>query len=491
MLLQPYVKKQCENGVHIMKKSLRIIMIILGMLFIVKGFAELALYFYGTKTTAYITYATRKLSSRSSRSYTAHYTFTLPDKSMASGSGMVTSTSSSEPRGSIKVSYFPDYPDYNSPYGSSLIFYFLMWSGAGIAIGILNIKGLNRIRTMEKTSIDISHRENPYRNYEVNEKKPIGWIVIPAIFILSVGGYYIYNSLSIEEKGTDSFVAETGEMGNSVGNTANDGMLLQQNGKMFFINWNDNHRLYSMSINGTDLKKLTEESVSCLNGIDGWIYYTNFNDGDRLYRIREDGSKRSKIYKWKSQYVNMCGEWLYLSNGNDHNKLYKIKIDGSDEKQLNNDESMNVIVSNGWIYYNNKTDNGALYRIRTDGMERTKLADLGNGNFLVEGDRIYFSYSKDESKIYSMKIDGTDMCLFSQEKAGFINMDDNYFYYSNVAQEGQLYRMKKDGSNSEKLSEISAFTISLSEKYIFFIDFWNEDKLLIANKDGSEIRKLK
>lgn len=474
-----------------MKKSFKIIMIILGMLFIIKGFAELALYFSGTKTTAYITYATRNLSSRTSRSYTAHYTFTLPDQSLASGSGSVTTTSGTEPMGSIKVAYFPGYPNYNSPYGTGLIFYFLMWSGAGITIVILNIKELNKIRTMEKTSTDISDIDNTYRNYEVNEKKRIGWIVVPAIFIFGVVGYYIYNSLAVEEKGTDSIVTETGEMGNSVGNTANDGMLLEQNGKIFFINWDDNHRLYSMSTNGTDLKKLTEESVSCLNGIDGWIYYTNFNDGDKLYRIREDGSKRSKIYKWKSEYVNVCGEWIYLSNGNDHNKLYKIKINGSREKQLNSDESMNVIVSNGWIYYNNKTDNDALYRIRTDGSERTKLADLGNVNFLVEGDRIYFSYSKDEGKLYSMKIDGTDMRLFSQEKAGFINVDDNYFYYSNVAQDGELYRMKKDGSNPKKLSEINPFTISLSEKYIFFIDFWNEDKLLIGNKDGSEIRKLK
>jgi hypothetical protein len=476
------------------RKIFRYMMIIVGFVFILKGFADLGLYLYGTKTTGHISYANRSFFVRSSPShYDAHYTFTLPDKSLRTGTGQVSTSSGSEPSGSVKVVYFPVYPDYNSLYDSRLIVLFLLWAGSGTAVMIMSLKRLKKLRKIEGRAKNIFHTNNQMNlenSLEAGEKSRVAWIAVPVLIITLVGGYHVYDKL-VEEESNNSPTGLIGELGNTVGNTANDSMLLQQNGKLFYVNWDDNSRLYSMSPDGTDLKKLTEESVSNLNGRDGWIYYSNFNDGGKLYRIREDGNKRSKIYKWASEDLNMQGEWLYLANGNDHHKLYKIKNDGSGEIQLNNDESSKVIVNGGWIYYKNKTDNDTLYRIRADGTERAKLVDFAPALFLVDGERIYFSNPKDEGKLYLMSTEGTDICLLSSEKAGFINMDEDYFYYSNQDQEGKLYRMKKDGSNPEKLAEIRPFTISISADRIFFIDFWGSNKLYFAKKDGSELRNLK
>lgn len=473
-----------------MRKGFRILMILIGLVVLLRGAAELGLYHYGTVITAKIGYANRAFFSRSSRiNYNAHYTFTLPDKSLCSGSGTVSSRSGREPSGLIKIVYLPVYPDFNSPYGSGQIFYAILWGAAGLFIIFYNINRFKKLLRMEKRAQLIFHSHGDEGS--VSSPGIFRLAAIPIVIALAAGGYYLYNTYASEEGAWGPSVSENASMGNTPGNTANDGMYLLQNDKIFFVNWDNNHRLYSVNRDGSSLKPLTKEAVSNLNGNDGWIYYTDFNDGDKIYRIREDGSKRTKIYGWKSLYVNLAGDWLYLSNGNDHNKLYKVKTDGSKETRLNNDESTDVAFYEGWVYYNNKTDNSHLYRIRSDGAERTKLMPQKAENFIIDGGLIYFSNEKDGGKMYTVKTDGTELKLLSQEKAAGFNMDDSFIYYSSSDSKRGLYRMKKDGTSSEKLCDINPFLISLAGDNIYFIDFWSENKIYEIKKDGTGLRKLK
>ena len=132
--------------------------------------------------------------------------------------------------------------------------------------------------------------------------------------------------------------------GNTQGNVSNGGIAVLAEGNIFFANFSDSQKLYSMKANGTDIKKMTEESVNNINYYEGWIYYRNFNNSDKIYKIKPDGTGRKIVYKWKSQAVNISGGWFFLSNGNDHNRIYRVRLNGKNELQLNNDESSNLCI---------------------------------------------------------------------------------------------------------------------------------------------------
>ncbi len=139
--------------------------------------------------------------------------------------------------------------------------------------------------------------------------------------------------------------------GNSPGNISSDGVFAGFDDTIYFVNINDNHKIYSMKEDGTSLKKITDDSAS---------------------------------------YINIVGNWLYLSNGNDHSKLYKVMLNGSGEKQLNDDETEYINVDGNWIYYSNKTDNGCIYKIKTDGTGRQRINEVSSHNLILDGDYIYF-----------------------------------------------------------------------------------------------------
>lgn len=59
--------------------------------------------------------------------------------------------------------------------------------------------------------------------------------------------------------------------GNSAGNLYNGGLFCESNGTVFFSNPSDNHRLYSMNPDGSDMKKLSDDTASYINADDHYV----------------------------------------------------------------------------------------------------------------------------------------------------------------------------------------------------------------------------
>ena len=107
--------------------------------------------------------------------------------------------------------------------------------------------------------------------------------------------------------------------GNSAGNLYNGGLFCESNGTVFFSNPSDNHRLYSMNPDGSDMKKLSDDTVSYINADDHYVYYvrnnksedTNFsflNFGtNSLCRINRDGGRVTILDDDPSLYAGLYG----------------------------------------------------------------------------------------------------------------------------------------------------------------------------------------
>ena len=138
--------------------------------------------------------------------------------------------------------------------------------------------------------------------------------------------------------------------GNSAGNLYNGGLFCESNGTVFFSNPSDNHRLYSMNPDGSDMKKLSDDTVSYINADDHYVYYvrnnksedTNFsflNFGtNSLCRINRDGGRVTILDDDPSLYAGLYGNYIYYIHYDKEtaSTLYRIKIDGTKKEQFMN-----------------------------------------------------------------------------------------------------------------------------------------------------------
>src|SRR5690606_18331939 len=99
-----------------------------------------------------ISYADRLIGSRGGYSYTIHYKFQLPDKSQRTGSSFGSTRSSDGPRGSMNIRYYKFYPNYNHADSSLLVLWFILWSGCGAGIIIINARKLKNLKSKSSLS---------------------------------------------------------------------------------------------------------------------------------------------------------------------------------------------------------------------------------------------------------------------------------------------------------------------------------------------------
>ena len=137
--------------------------------------------------------------------------------------------------------------------------------------------------------------------------------------------------------------------GNTAGNLYNAGLFCESNGTVFFANPDDKYRLYSMDLDGSNLAKLSEDTVMYINADSHYVYYvrnnehnsTHFNffsfNNNSLCRIRRDGKQLVVLDPDPCIYASLVGNYIYyLHYDKDHaTTLYKVGIDGEDRQMVN------------------------------------------------------------------------------------------------------------------------------------------------------------
>ena len=426
----------------------------------------MGLYLYGEKTQAHITYSEKaSYGRRSGGSYRVHYEFTLPDNSLQTGSSRMSIRGGSEPSGWMNIRYFSFRPDFNKPDGASIIVFASFWFLPGIGLIIYSIIRMRKKKLSYERLDRISgekHSESTLSNF------------ISVLVLLAIGTgltYFLFIQLSQPKQTKGSEIIST-QYGNTQGNVSNGGIATRDGDNIYFANFTDAQKLYSMKADGSGVRKLTDESVNCINFYDGWIYYCNFNDSDKIYKIKPDGTGKSRVYKWKSQDVNISGGWFFLSNGNDHNRIYRVRVNGKNELQLNNDESNNLSVAGGWIYYTNETDWKKLYRIRTDGSQRTAATDFAVTTVIADETGVFFT-SADEGLLYRLDNNKTTPVKLIDRKVGMYNIADGKIYYAD--DDRFLYVMNQDGSEAKQLNQVNSWFISTLGEKVMVVDFTGSD----------------
>ena len=124
--------------------------------------------------------------------------------------------------------------------------------------------------------------------------KVVSKIITGVVIAAAVAALGICSYMSTKVK----YNAE-GYIGNTSGNLINKGLFAEHNGKIYFSNPYDGDKLYSMNSDCTNIKKLSDDSVSYINVTDNYIFYVRNNfDKDNagmIFRGQLYGVIRSKL----------------------------------------------------------------------------------------------------------------------------------------------------------------------------------------------------
>jgi len=266
------------------------------------------------------------------------------------------------------------------------------------------------------------------------------------------------------------------ELGNSIGNLMNGGLVAIRGDTLYFSNKNNFGYLYSKRLDGSDLTQLSSDKPYFINVAGDWIYYVNTcsDAGDdeymKLYRVSVDGIIRQSL-GGRGSFVLVVDELIYYVNFDDNACLYSMRLDGTDKRKLSDNGVLRFNVIDDRIYYICNTKNN-IYGMRIDGSDNHRVGEITADFFHIVNDIIYFLNSSSNSRLYSMDIDGENMRRLHDNRVQFINVYGDKILFSEASigmRGGNLYSMNTNGTDKRLLMEANTSDIHIINDRIYFI----------------------
>lgn len=167
--------------------------------------------------------------------------------------------------------------------------------------------------------------------------------------------------------------------------------------KLIFIVNDAGHTIYTMNLDGTDLKSLVSEKNMYMIGVEnGWVYYVIHDYTSNLHtinKIKVDGTGITTLVKTDNDniimtYPILVDGWLYGSNGQNPGRFSRVNCT-TGEIQLLQKSVANDFISNGdYIYYTNNDRH--IYRISKKDLSVKCMLPQPVNSFTIVNNQIYF-----------------------------------------------------------------------------------------------------
>ena len=314
-------------------------------------------------------------------------------------------------------------------------------------------------------------------------KKIITWMIVILCLLLALA-FGIYKYLDNQTKFNDGYVN-----GNTAGNLYNYGQFCEIDGIVYFSNALDNNKLYSMKVNGSDIRKISDDSVAFINADKNYVYYvrtsrskdfTAFSflsiNTNSLCRIRRD-KKDSEIIldNAPSLYASLVGNYIYYLHYDKETAttLYRIKIDGTEEKQIHKTPYFTCATNGQYIYYNGLETDHNIYRFNTVNGSQQLLYEGNCWMPTVDGSAAYFMDCDNNYKLAKVDLATGEKTILCEDRVDCYNLFNGYLYFQRSTDDPALCRIRTDGSDYEVLRSGTYTQINTTSSYIYFKDYFS------------------
>ena len=300
---------------------------------------------------------------------------------------------------------------------------------------------------------------------------------------------------------------QEGAVGNLTGNLFNGGTFCQYEDKIYFANPADNGTLYSMNEDGTDIKKLYDDTASYIQVINGYIYYVRTNDAAEeeairgtlygIYRLKIGSSHPVTIYNGIVDSMVVCGNYIYFKAYDEKNlvEFKKVKVDGKELSVVSSEDYDALTVWNNDVYFTTPNGGGELKYVNA-GSDAIHTSSEGN-YFMPSFSDGYFYYIdlSNDMKLCRMSLTSNNVTILDEGRCINYNVSSEYgvIYYQLEDEDGhRLRRMDIFGTNKTTIAEGDYCNIHITKNYTYYNKYVSaaEKPLYCVETNGNITRKV-
>lgn len=313
-------------------------------------------------------------------------------------------------------------------------------------------------------------------------KKKVLRIAIPIIIILVIAlSYFIYRWTNRVRYN------ETYVNGNTAGNLYNNGLFCESNGVVFFSNPDDSGKLYSMDADGSNVKKVCDDTVRSINADDHYVYYVRYNEQTTqdyeffsynkysLCRIKRNGGQLTILDPDPCLNAVLVGNYIYYLHYDTTTAttFYKIKIDGTEKTQLMDTYAMACSPLGQYLYYNGHIEDGCIYEYDTAVDSSRMVYECDAYNPIVTSDNnVYYMDVKHNYALVHTNMNFDKPTVITRESIDCFNVYGSTIFYQVFDKDSPyLARIKNDGSEEEIIARGTFTDINVTSHYIYFKEF--------------------
>jgi hypothetical protein len=275
--------------------------------------------------------------------------------------------------------------------------------------------------------------------------------------------------------------------GNTAGNLYNAGLFCESNGVVFFANPDDNGRLYSMNSDGSNVKKLCEDTATFINADSHYVYYARDNGSaslnysyfsfhnNSLCRIPRDGGRIVVLDKDPCMYVSLIGNYLYYLHYDTETAttLYKIKIDGTEKEKLSSAYQYTCSSDGQYFYYNNIETDGSIWTYDTATDSTSFLYSCNSYMPIVsrDGNAYFLDAGNNNALVHTNVYSGTPTTLTTDSIDMYNVYGSTIFYQKYDADNSAFCMIRNDGSSPIQLRSGTYNTINVTSYYVYITDY--------------------
>lgn len=216
-----------------------------------------------------------------------------------------------------------------------------------------------------------------------------------------------------------------------------------------------------------------------------YIYYVNHEDDNKIYRIKDGTDKRELFLEDSGEYLNIINGVLYYINRSDKRRIYKVNLKTKEKERVGDSSAFKMVISGGWIYYLNVPEDYSpiarfegtadfmnLFRIRLSGKDKECIIKTYVPDFNVYNGKVYYQASGWRDNIYCVDTDGSSVKAVIKETTMRFWMDNKYIYaITDIRSEEsspKLMRYKHDGTDEVKLYDSYVLAVNSYDDSLYF-----------------------
>jgi len=193
---------------------------------------------------------------------------------------------------------------------------------------------------------------------------------------------------------TEVVVGEVWELGNLQGNLLNEGWVCENDGEIYYRDYNHDNFLCKMNPDGSGKQVLAEEIPRAIQVVGDWVYFIDDDtDGEqwgRIKRVGKNGGEVTVIGEDKAAYMFVSEEEI-IYNSRD---IKKMNIDGSGsvivQKYTGKADYAWLSIYGNCVFTEEMLDGKRLYAVKLDGSGQY-LLDEGVLYPTVSGGTLWYS----------------------------------------------------------------------------------------------------